>query len=338
MRLTFLKTSPLVTLPTLAYFLLHYDVFRRSMLLDHTYVAILFSIFILVDILLVYLNKTEKKFNKTINALIYSAAILFWFVIDFMHNTHIVVKDYITHPYYSASILGIGFICSIITIELFLKSKRHGNYFQNVFWSILCITSLSDLILGKVEKEYEKISNTPKKFEYAKKDNKTTVLLILDEYSSPNEIYKLTKNTNELDLAKKLKNNGWTIKSTFKTKELSTIFSIASLLHYNISSDKKFIKRHDWDVHLKYYLNPPTLIKDLRDKKIRIKNYGIFQLADYNPVSTIFFFPTNFFELITAFTGIPVLFDYFKDGKLDLIRFNTSSTDEHNRYLLKCNS
>lgn len=107
------------------------------------------------------------------------------------------------------------------------------------------------------------------------------------------------------------------------------------MFHYDISSKKEFVKTNDLSVNLKYYLNPPTLIDSLTKKNINIINYGIFHMGQKKPISNIFFYPTNFFELITSYTGTHVLINYINNGTIKLMGLNSLTTDEHNKYLFK---
>lgn len=69
---------------------------------------------------------------------------------------------------------------------------------------------------------------------------KPILLLIIDEYHSPEDLFKVTKDSSIYNFSLALKNNDWKINNSFYSHEILTERSLSSLLNYNLSNDLIF--------------------------------------------------------------------------------------------------
>jgi hypothetical protein len=184
-----------------------------------------------------------------------------------------------------------------------IKPKRYFivNTFLLILITILFFNSGIKLI-NKSRQQYliYNANFTPNhKFENYRK---SIMLIILDEYSSPNELFKITKDSTLFDFSKSLKKNTWVVRDNSFSYEISTIHSLGSIFNYNLSKNNIYSSIPTNNVS-NYFLNP-NLINDLETNNIKIINFGIFELKDIKPLTRLYFYPQNIFELILQYTVI----------------------------------
>lgn len=325
MRLSFFKKTPFITLPSLVYLLFYFINFYESSLFDYFQFALIIGVLISIDVF-VY-NYQKKNNNSTQIAIkaLYIFIIIFWFGLKFTHHIHIATKDYINDPSFKPRYWFVIFIFLVIVIESFLLKKKNGVYFQNVFGAILCSILFIDLILTLV-KWKDKPQTGKKEVNFIKYDRtqKTTVLLITDEYHSPVELKKYSLQSTET-FSNFLQSKGWTIKDDFKSLETSSIHSFASLINFNLSDKNIFSEIPTWDIGFKYLYNTPELIKKLQKEQIPIKNYGIFHLGSVPPVNRLYFYPTNFTELIFSNTILLHISKSIQERNINALSFEAQN-------------
>jgi len=122
--------------------------------------------------------------------------------------------------------------------------------------------------------------------------NKPVVLIVLDEYASPSELYKHTQNRSLFAFSKRLENSGWIVHQEQKSKHLKTANSLSSLFNFNYSlSDKEFPLHFALD-----QLKHAKLIQSLKQRGVSIYNYGIFDLGDKPAFTKLYFYEKESFE------------------------------------------
>jgi hypothetical protein len=138
--------------------------------------------------------------------------------------------------------------------------------------------------------------------------NKPLILIIVDEYHSPDEIFKLMRDSSSFELVNFLKKNQWAVRSTSKSLETSTIHSIGSIFNFNTSYNKGYKKLTPTDIGA-YFLDNNELIKSLRKKKVAFNNYGIFSISKVEPLNSLYRYPTSFLSSFYVNTGLYMVFD-----------------------------
>lgn len=179
-----------------------------------------------------------------------------------------------------------------------LRFKRYPYKFFNSF-SIILFIVVSVWNISKADNRgigyIKNISSNKIHFKTTEKSSKPIILIITDEYSSPDQIFNITKDSNTYDFSKNLSSSGWIVKNNFYSHEQSTINSISSLFNFNLSKDGTYSKESIIDIAInKLYKN--SFYESLNAKNGKIINYGIFHIGDSKPLTKLFSYPENFIE------------------------------------------
>lgn len=252
-----------------------------------------FAFVISIDLIIKNISCIKNKFILTKVILFFCITFFYGFYItNFIQN--IILK------YTGAIIRGrnLLFYFSILII-LFLYFKKSKSY--RVLNIYLLIYTCIILILNR-NKEFKKNNLDFIKSKYytqtsENKKNKPVILIILDEYQSPKELYKVYKDSNIFNFSRKLKIKGWIIRDSSFTYETSTIHSLSSLFNYNLSAENKYSNFDVAQIGVKKLLNAKMAV-DLCNKQIRIINFGILNIGSANPLTELYFYPKNFIETL----------------------------------------
>lgn len=292
---------PYITLLALPYLIYYLPEFLNSNHFNLTFfLGLIFNLIVIDGILKKIKPKSEFKWIAEITIWSIFFYIFYGFILAGQLQSIIISQfDYIIR---GRVISLIGFLV-IIAWVILVKPKNY--FFVNVFLLILITISLfySGMKLNRDSKEqniiYNSIIKTNRKF---KKDPKPTILIILDEYSSPHELFKITNDSTLFDFSKSLKKNTWVVRENFFSYEISTIHSLGSIFNYNLSKNNIYSLIPKNNVS-NYFLSP-NLINDLETKNIKLINLGIFELKDLKPLTRLYFYPHNTIELIFQYTAI----------------------------------
>lgn len=115
---------------------------------------------------------------------------------------------------------------------------------------------------------------------------KPVILLILDEYSSPNELFKINPDSSLFQFSKTLTSSGWRANNNQFSNDLLTINSLSSLFNYNLKFTKDRINVNQAIKELR----GSYLIRDLKKKGVTFYNLGIFDIGDSKAFSKIYFY------------------------------------------------
>jgi hypothetical protein len=163
---------------------------------------------------------------------------------------------------------------------------------------------------------------------------KPIVLIVLDEYSSPDELYKIVKDSSVYNFSNTLKNKGWEVRNNSYTYESSTIHSISSLFNFNLSKDSLYDKQRLVGNIIKKKMLKNVLLDSLTKKGVVFNNYGIFHIGSTLPLTRLYLYPTNFLERFLIRTTYAE--EKFKSNNFkfkNLIKSN-ENIFEHNAYIL----
>ncbi len=132
---------------------------------------------------------------------------------------------------------------------------------------------------------------------------KPLLFILTDEYSSPDELFKLYKDSSIYNFSDSLTKTGWTVKKSFNTSCAATASVFSSIMNFNLSKkDSSFRKLETTNLVMKYLMNP-GLCDSLRSKNVNFINFGIFDFYDHKsltplyPETRLYHFPKNFAEL-----------------------------------------
>ena len=178
----------------------------------------------------------------------------------------------------------------------YLRSIRFSR-FINLFFGLLSVITLLFSIDVKYNVANNRLLNNYKEINAVKNKNKTTILIIVDEYSSPVELSKHSSNDNFSLFGNMLKERGFYVKEKFYSAEISTIHSLGSLFNFNLSSNHSFSKTNIEALIENQFTNS-TLADSLLKKRVDLVNYGIFDFGKSQPISRAYFYPRNYFEVL----------------------------------------
>jgi hypothetical protein len=161
---------------------------------------------------------------------------------------------------------------------------------------------------------------------------KPILLIISDEYSSPDGLYRLYKDSSIYQFSNEMLSKGWIIKNSFYSYETSTIHSLSSLLNFNLSKNKEYSKEVITNIG-KSKLVHASVADSLEKKKIKIINFGIFDIGEHPYLNRLYFYPNSFFEEIMMQTIYYKI--KYNTGNLNKNGFTNSyyPTEVHNKYI-----
>ena len=229
----------------------------------------------------------------------------------------------------------LEFFCLVfILITVLARNKKvnfqYFNIFQIIFFTIVFFSSLVSYKSNKMLVYKSNYIKTPSQ----NKSNKPVILIISDEYTSPDDLYKVYKDSSIYKFSNNLKNNGWIIKNSFYSYETSTIHSLSSMFNFNLSKDSKYSNEKIENI-ASLKLIRAKLADSLRSKNVKIINFGIFHFGKIPYLNRLYIYPTSFFDQVflnTIYYQIRT-----NTGDLD-IRGLTNSyhpIEQHNKFLIK---
>jgi hypothetical protein len=142
--------------------------------------------------------------------------------------------------------------------------------------------------LESIQSNYQSITHGPQ-------NTKPVILIIVDEYNSPDNLFELTKDSSIYSFNSWLNEKGWQTKTTSYSNELSTIHSMSSLFNFNLSKEKTYSAQSEEKIVVSK-LYHAALADSLANKGVAVYNYGIFDLGNTKPKSRLYLYPRNFIE------------------------------------------
>jgi hypothetical protein len=219
---------------------------------------------------------------------------------------------------------------------LIIYFKNSINYkYVNVFLLIFCFVNLifnfHSFDFFSLSKNV--ITNNYQKIKITKSPVKPVILLISDEYHSPDDIFHVIGDSSVYDFSNNLVKEDWIVKNNSLSQEISTIHSLSSLFNFNISGNKNFSDLNIFDLGTGKLLNS-TVYDSLISKDVQFINFGIFNLGESKPLNDLYFFPTSFFELF-LFNSIYFKFKHNTGGfKTNGFGNSYFHTDDHNNFII----
>jgi len=299
---------------------------------------LLFLIF--VEIIFKQLVKRLGKYEKVLSVLFICFTILFFYG----NNIVIPIYQYVTkslHFYIKEKILILIVGILLVFIFHYLFGKKNLWRVLNVFLGIYFLVNIfssknlnAEIIppIDSIQNGYKHISES---FGSNKNGNeKPIILIVLDEYSSPDELYKIEKDSSVFNFSNTLKNKGWEVRNSSYTYESSTIHSISSLFNFNLSKDSMYEKQRLVGNIIKKKMLKNLLLDSLTKNGVGFNNYGIFHIGNTFPLTRLYLYPTNFLERFLIRTTYAE--EKFKSNNFKLKNLIKSYNNifEHNAYIL----
>lgn len=233
----------------------------------------------------------------------------------------------------------IFYFLVIVLVQLFFLKKNKKVYkFVNSYSFIFFFIVICTNTFKKQElpiKNINEIENRPISISIKVVDTvkKPILLIITDEYASPDEIYKVVKDSSVYNYSNSLKKAGWVTKNGFYSYELSTIHSISSLFNFNLSTTNEYSRQLMNTVVVNKLLKC-ELYDSIKKRKGQIINYGIFDVGNTKPFTRLYNYPENFTEQLLLNSCF-----FFFVKKAELLNFaqkgvNSYPSENHTRKIL----
>jgi len=286
-----------------------------------------------IEIVFTQLVKKMGKYEQVLSVLFICFTVLFFYGNDLVVPVNaFIIKSF--HIFIKEKIVFIIIaILLLIFIYYIIASKKLWKVL-NIFLGIYCLVNIfSTRNLNRViEAPIDSIQNGYKKINSVAND-KPILLIIMDEYSSPDELYKILKDSAVYNFSDNLKKAGWEVRNSSYTYESSTIHCISSLFNFNLSKDSSYWKQNIESIISKKMMQS-ALLDSLTIKGVAFNNYGIFHLGSTEPLTQLYLYPTSFTEHFLIRTA-------FFRGKNRTTNFNLKflfssygATLNHNSYIL----
>lgn len=302
--------------------------------------TIIFLVLILIEIIY---KQTVKRFDKY--EPIISVSFICFTILFFYGNIIVMpIYKYLTNNlhfiiYEKILFLLITIILIILFYYLFVKKKlwKVFNIFLIIYF-IVNIFSPKNLFTSNIP-PINSIQNGYKYLQHSssndkEKYKKPILLIILDEYSSPDEIYKIVKDSSIYNFSNSLQSKGWVVRNSSYTFEKSTIHSISSLINYNLSKDSLYENQKLIGNIVKNKMIKNFLLDSLSKKGVSFNNFGIFHIGNTKPLSRLYLYPTNFIERFLIRTTYAEEKNKSNNFKLNNLIKRSENIFEHNNFIL----
>lgn len=321
----------LITLPYLSF---NYENIIHSPFFSFTQLIFIFPFILLIDVLIKWiLFKLNEKIHTTISLFIVFISILFFYGLyissfiqkEFQENFHIMIRG--------RTIIEFSIILFILLI-LILRKKTIYYKYLNVFLVLFSGISLFTSIINTNEKIKGEFKSSFVSIPLNNNPVKPILLIISDEYTSPDCLYEIYKDSSIYQFSNELSKKGWIVKNSFYSYEISTIYSLSSLFNFNLSKNKEYKKEEIANIGASK-LAHAIIADSLEKKKVETINFGIFHIGKYPYLNRLYFYPNSFIEDIMIHT-------IYYTIKLNTGNFNESGLassyypmETHNKYIFK---
>ena len=301
--------------------------------------SLVILVIIAIEIVFTQLIKKVDKYEKVLSVLFICFTILFFYG----NNIVIPIYQYVTkslHFYIKEKILFliVGILLVFIFHYLFAKKNlwKVFNVFLGIYFlvNVFSTRNLNVAIIPPIDS----IQNGYKPISESLGSNrnevqKPIILIVLDEYSSPDELYKIVKDSSVYNFSTTLKNKGWEVRNSSYTYESSTIHSISSLFNFNLSKDSLYDKQNTENIVSKKMLKA-ALLDSLSNKGVAFNNYGIFHIGNTQPLTQLYLYPTSFAEHFLIRTTYAEEKNKSGNFKIKNLVKSYGNIFEHNAYIL----
>ena len=296
-------------------------------------------VLIAIEIAFTQLIKKVGKYEQLLSVLFICFTILFFYG----NNIVIPIYQYVTkslHIYIKEKVLFLLIAIVIVFIFHYLFAKKNLWKVLNVFLVIYFLVNVFSTrnlnvtiipTIDSIQNGYKHISES---LGYNINEvQKPIILIVLDEYSSPNELYKIVKDSSVYNFSNSLKSKGWEVRNSSYTYESSTIHSISSLFNFNLSKDSLYDNQNTETIVSKKMLKA-ALLDSLSGKGVAFNNYGIFHIGNTKPLTQLYLFPTSFAEHFLIRTTYAEEKNKSGNFKIKNLVKSYGNIFEHNAYIL----
>ncbi|HSB92945.1 MAG TPA: sulfatase-like hydrolase/transferase [Flavitalea sp.] len=326
---------PSFVLLVLPYIAFNYKEFLASPFFSITSGLLLLVAIIGIDLVMKAVSFPGTKTSKALTILFVSATVLFFYGYYFLGDIQQLTLKKGHIPVRMRTIFILLFLL-VALIQFVLFKKRWLYKLINVY--LLIFSLLVIMFPGhKREKSSADIRTVPMhplKMADEPGSIKPVILIIADEYQSPKDMAEVMKDSSLLNFSDSLSTKNWITKNQFTSLEWSTIYSISSLMNFNLSENTKYSQQNVMNIGI-HKLSHPALQDSLLKKNVSFINYGIFDLGKQAAFNRLYFYPRNFVQHFLIYTSFYVL-KYSTGGfNIDGFQEKFSPFEAHNKKVLE---
>jgi hypothetical protein len=296
----------------------------------------LISIFIPVQFFVAFLYTNKGYIIKLASIFIFVGFIFLFYGIIMVDLSYKLAISLYQDQIVRGRIIFLVLLILILFVEIQILNSKKKKLFliQNSFFFILFM--INSFFTFFTSTKIENINNFKNAIKPISKNDlltKPILLIIADEYNSPQGLVSAFKDSSLFHFSNHLKQNGWNVRNSSFSNEISTIHSLSSLFNFNLSLDSNYSKMGVASIGSEKLLHS-ALSDSLMKKNISIINYGILDIGISKPLNRIYYYPNNFIEQFFIYSSFSRIF--YNTGKLDLNGFATTyyPTEEHNKYII----
>lgn len=331
-RISFL----ILVLPYLAFSI---PIFAESPFFSLPKFLLTLIVIVLIDILVKMFLKRYPGATLWVSLLIYSGVLLFLYSPYIILPTIYFIQKHFHTVHVRGRSLTLLLFASIVLLVLITYKKRLAfNYFINMFMLILFTLNVCTNTNELLQRKPHQIVSSPTdaNIHFDIKDslsNKPVILIITDEYSSPDELYHQFKDSSLYDFSRELTQMGWIVRNRSLSNETSTIHSLSSLFNYNLS-ESGYYKRNSISAASLNLLHC-KLGDSLEKKNIGIVNFGILDINRSEPLSRLYPYPKNYHEVLFYNSALTVVYQNTESMKPAGFGENFNAIANHNKKVLE---
>jgi uncharacterized protein (DUF486 family) len=263
---------------------------------SYTNLALLFLVLISIELISKWSIHTFNTYEKLLSILLVTISIEFFYGFALNIPLHTITQKILSVDLREKILLVIALVI-IVGLQLIFTKRKLSYKVLNIFLVILSVVAFGSSIskepnnavpLESIQSNYQAISRSVQ-------EARPVILIIVDEYNSPDNLFELTKDSSIYSFNNWLKEKGWQTKTTNYSYELSTIHSMSSLFNFNLSKEKTYSAQSEEKIVVSK-LYHAALADSLAKKEVAVYNYGIFDLGNTKPKSRLYLYPRNFIE------------------------------------------
>ena len=258
--------------------------------------TLLFIALISIELISKWSIYNLDKYEKLLSILLVTISIEFFYGFALNIPLHTITQKLFSVDLREKILLVIALVI-IVGLQLIFTRKKLSYKALNIFLIILTIIAISSSISKKPSQAVplDSIQSNYQSITHSAEDAKPVILIIVDEYNSPDNVFELTKDSSIYSFNNWLKEKGWQTKTTNYSNELSTIHSMSSMFNFNLSQQKTYSAQSEEKLVVSK-LYHAALADSLVKKGVAVYNYGIFDLGNTKPKSRLYLYPRNFIE------------------------------------------
>jgi hypothetical protein len=204
----------------------------NSPFFSYTNLALLFIVLIAIEFISKWSITQFKKYERLLSILLVTISIEFFYGFALNIPLHTITQQLFSVDLREKVLLVIALVI-IVGLQLIFTRKKFSYKALNIFLVILSVLAFGSSISKEPNKAVplESIQNSYQELTSRPQETKPVILIIVDEYNSPDNLFKLTKDSSIYSFNNWLKVKSWQTKTTNYSFELSTIHSLSSLFN-----------------------------------------------------------------------------------------------------------